>query len=311
MSRALRRRLVRAISLFSGAGGFELGLERAGIETVIQAEINPAARGVLERHWPECRRVDDVRLVATTHPFAACPPECEEGCTRDDLECVGIQEVLDDYGPIDLIFGGFPCQDISAARGRWGATGLSGDRSGLWYEFLRTVELIRPRWALVENVERLRSGRGGADFAAIVEGFRGSDYVGLAAVLDAAAFGLPASRPRVFIVARDARDPRGVSDLERLAAGFLDNDRGRFLREGPRQSLATDRDSAPRRPAPGSYRLLTPREAERCLGWPEDHTRYTASGRELPPGVRYRLIGNGVAAPVAEWIGRRIVEASS
>lgn len=108
-------------SLFSGIGGLELGLEQSGIgETVWQCEIDPKCRAILERHWPEARRVNDVR-----------------GIKRGDLPTV------------DLICGGFPCQDISCiGKG----DGLNGPRSGLWHEYLRIICEYRPRWVVVENV---------------------------------------------------------------------------------------------------------------------------------------------------------------
>ena len=58
---------------------------------------------------------------------------------------------------------------------------------------------------------------------------------------------------------------------------------------------------------PGGVRRLTPRECERLQGWPDDHTRWDADGNELPDSARYRMVGNGVAAPCAEWIGRQLL----
>lgn len=102
----------------------DLGLERAGMECRWQCEIDPFARKVLAKHWPDVRRHDDVR----TFP----PPEGD--------------------WHVDLIAGGFPCQDISfAGKG----AGLAGERSGLWYEFARVVRDLRPRYVLVENVAAL------------------------------------------------------------------------------------------------------------------------------------------------------------
>jgi DNA (cytosine-5)-methyltransferase 1 len=110
-------------SLFSGIGGFELGLERAGFgPTLWQVEIDPIRRRVLENHWPNAKRFVDVREVG-----------------RSTL------------APVGLICGGFPCQDVSdASRGRGG--GISGAKSGLWSEFARIVGELRPAVALIENV---------------------------------------------------------------------------------------------------------------------------------------------------------------
>lgn len=286
-------------SLFAGIGGFDLGLERAGMRVEWQAELDPAARGVLRRHWPDVRQVDDVKLVGTHHPFATFPVECDEdGCGRDELECIGIAELADPG--IDVLCGGFPCQDISSAGDRWGAKGLDGERSGLWWEFARIIGLARPRFVVIENTGRLRNGREGADLRGVLAELDRLGYVGVGGVLDAAAFELPARRPRVIIVAGDARLPGGVSVRARLANSWLRHDPGCVVLEGSGQSLTTD--AGCKRPTPGSYRLLTPREAERALGFPDDWTAGHANS------VRLRMVGNAVAVPVAEWIGRVVVE---
>ena len=108
-------------SLFSGIGGLELGLEWSGLgHTVWQVEICPKLRNCLAEHWPSVERFSDVREVGASN-----------------------------LRRVDLICGGFPCQDISSAGKR---VGLSGARSGLWYEFARIVGELRPSWVVVENV---------------------------------------------------------------------------------------------------------------------------------------------------------------
>ena len=158
---------MKAISLFSGVGGFDIGFERAGIETVLQAEQDQWCLEVLARHWPETERVTDV---------------------RDVRGGVGI----------DLIYGGFPCQDVSVAGKR---AGLGGERSGLWFEFERILRELRPRWAVIENVPGLLSSNKGRDFAVILDGLEDLGYSVGWAVLDAQNFGVPQRRRRVFIVA--------------------------------------------------------------------------------------------------------------
>lgn len=119
-------RLVKVLDLFSGIGGFSLGLERAGMQTVAFCEIEPYCRAVLRKHWPGVPIFEDV---------------CSLGA-----------ESLASVEPIDVICGGFPCQDISHAGKR---AGLDGERSGLWREYARLIGLIRPRYVIVENVAAL------------------------------------------------------------------------------------------------------------------------------------------------------------
>ena len=159
---------MRYLSLFSGVGGFDLGFDRAGMTCAGQVEFDAAARSVLERHWPDAKRINDVREV--------------QG---------------DEFGTVDLICGGFPCQDVSVAGRR---AGLAGERSGLWYEFHRLIDRVRPRWVVIENVPGLLSSHGGADFAVILRGLVECGYGVAWRILDAQYFGVPQRRRRVFIV---------------------------------------------------------------------------------------------------------------
>jgi DNA (cytosine-5)-methyltransferase 1 len=119
---------MRVLDLFSGTGGFSLGLERAGMETVAFCEIEPFCREILKKHW-EVPIYDDIRTL-----------------TAATLERDGIVA--------DVICGGFPCTDLSLAGKR---AGLEGERSGLWGEYRRIISEVRPRWAIVENVTGLLS----------------------------------------------------------------------------------------------------------------------------------------------------------
>src|SRR5688572_6900268 len=122
---------LKVLDLFSGIGGFSLGLERTGgFETVAFCEIDPFCRRVLAKHWPEVRQYEDVREL-----------------TAQKLAADGIG--------VDVICGGFPCQDISLANNN--GTGLAGEKSGLWCEFARLIGEVRPRFVIVENVSTLRS----------------------------------------------------------------------------------------------------------------------------------------------------------
>jgi DNA (cytosine-5)-methyltransferase 1 len=176
----------KVVSLFAGIGGFDLGLERAGFEVRWQVEIDPFCRKVLDKHWPDVTKYGDIREVN--------PSELE---------------------PVDLICGGFPCQDLSVAGKR---AGLAGERSGLFYELLRIADANPSAWVLAENVPGLLSSQQGEDFAIVLgelsgffpeapkEGWRNSGVCygpkGCVAwrVLDAQYFGVAQRRRRVFIV---------------------------------------------------------------------------------------------------------------
>lgn len=120
---------MRVLDLFSGIGGFSLGLERAGMRTVAFCEIDPYCRAVLRKHWPNVPIYEDVRKL-----------------TLHDL-------FIDQCWPVDVICGGFPCQPFSSAsRGR--RTGSEDDRF-LWPEMLRLIHELRPAWVIGENVTHI------------------------------------------------------------------------------------------------------------------------------------------------------------
>lgn len=159
-------------SLFSGAGGFDLGLDAAGMTMTcaFQCEIDKQARAVLRHHWPEVPKHEDVReLSGRTLPR------------------------------IDLLVGGFPCQDVSVAGNR---AGLAGKRTGLFYEFTRLVSELAPEWLLLENVPGLLSSGGGRDMGAVLWALGELGYGWAYRSLDAQYFGVPQRRERLFIVGR-------------------------------------------------------------------------------------------------------------
>lgn len=162
---------LKYISLFSGIGGFDLGFDRAGMECVAQVEIDIKAREVLTKHWPDVPKFEDVK---------------EFGNGQFER------------GTIDLICGGFPCQDLSIAGRR---AGLAGERSGLWFEFARVIDELEPRWVVVENVSGLLSSNRGRDFAVILRWLVERGYGVCWRVYDAQYFGVPQRRRRVFVVA--------------------------------------------------------------------------------------------------------------
>lgn len=158
-------------SLFSGIGGFEEGFRRAGIETLWSCEKDKAARAVLSKRFPNAIMLDDV-------------------CTADPSK----------LPKVDIVCGGFPCQDLSVAGKR---AGLAGARSGLFYEAMRIVRGVGPKIVILENVPGLLSSNRGLDFAAVLrEVGEGWDCEEVAwRVLDSQYFGVAQRRKRVFVVA--------------------------------------------------------------------------------------------------------------
>jgi DNA (cytosine-5)-methyltransferase 1 len=165
---------VTFLSLFAGIGGFDLGLERAGMTCVGQCEIDPFCLAVLARHWPHVWRHDDIRTLTGELVRRNC-------------------------GGVDLVCGGFPCQDISA-EGK--GDGIDGSRSGLWREMLRVVREVRTHWVLAENVGALRN-RG---YDRVHDDLVTAGYACRQIVVGAEAVGSPHKRERVWIVGYAGRD---------------------------------------------------------------------------------------------------------
>ena len=208
--------MLHLLDLFSGIGGFSLGLERSGhFRTVAFCEIDPWPRGVLRRHWPDVPIYEDVRDL-----------------TAARLRADGIR--------VDAMCGGFPCQDISVA-GK--GAGLDGERSGLWREYSRLVGELRPSVVFVENVGALR-GRG---LAAVLGDLAALGYDAQWHAVPAAAVGAPHLRDRVWIVAALA-DAASIG----LRRGSMDGSQ----RTEPAGSAAADaqRDLSERLPEPAGDR---------------------------------------------------------
>lgn len=165
-------------SLFAGIGGFDLAAERAGMTVAWQSEIDKQASKVLAHHWPNTPNYGDIHDMVPG---------------------------LDDIATVDVLTGGFPCQDYSVAGTRGG---LAGDRGALWWEYHRLITALRPTWVIGENVPGLLSSRDGADFETIVGSLVELGYGVVWAILDAQYFGVAQRRRRVFIVGHSGGQPR-------------------------------------------------------------------------------------------------------
>ena len=329
---------VRAISLFSGIGGFDLGFGKAGIETVLQVEQDRHALGVLARHWPDVERMTDVRDVGEASPGGERRGRGDVGGDEHRADIDRGRSAGRAGGYVDLIYGGFPCQDISVAGKR---AGLSGERSGLWFEFARILGELRPRWCVIENVAGLLSSGSppGGDLGVILDTLVELGYGVAWRTLDAQHFGVPQRRRRIFIVGGPGDGTAASAVLALREGGGGDPAAGVEAREGvagtitgsaraagaggdPADSLipalagtfgmsgqsggfrTSDLDGMGAFipvTATSGVRRLTPLECERLMGFPDGWTEGQADSH------RYRQLGNAVVVPVAEWIGHRLV----
>jgi DNA (cytosine-5)-methyltransferase 1 len=285
-------------SLFSGIGGFDLGLERAGMVVKWQVERDPWCQKILAKHWPAVPRYTNVEDVGS------------------NLECV------------DLICGGFPCQPVSVAGQRHG----TADDRWLWPEFRRVVGLLRPRYVLVENVPGLFTANGGHAFGEVIGDLADLGYNAEWTVLSAADVGAPHLRKRVWIVADAQRSRSRLQPRDTETRG----QRGEHSRasqptlvspdNGPSRAKGTDtgrEDVADAdRTGPQGRELLPKRRGERVartsrmadapIGgqWrTEPDVGRVADG--IPRRVdRLRGLGNAIVPQCAEWIGRQLVQAN-
>lgn len=375
-------------SLFSGIGGFDLGFERAGMRTVWFCEQDEFCRRVLARHWPGVPCFPDVRaLVADTRDDEPQEPQGHdgqhgqwpqvggrqllaagvgtgrrdsggrdtEGASVDGEDGLGIAGAGGCPVPVpvpyvDVLCGGFPCQDISlAGKG----AGIGGARSGLWSEFARLVGELRPRYVVVENVPALLGrgvGRVLGDLAAL--GFDAEWDC-----LPASAFGAPHRRDRFWLVAYPGGEQhegagyangratpagllKGVADPqgEPFGTGLCEGESGGLGRGRPGDSggevphaesngRGQGRQGRPDPSREGEQEPVGPLQDpdERALlPWRVGGRVAQAGGPEWwsvePPvgrvahGVPDRLdqlaaLGNSLVPQIAEWIGRRILEA--
>lgn len=306
-------------SLFAGIGGFDLGFERAGIATAWQVEQSPYCREILERHFPDAERFEDVREVGAA-----------------------------ELAPVDGISAGFPCQPVSVA-GR----GLAQeDDRWLWPEVARIVGDLRPRYVVLENVAALLA-RGMGD---VLGDLSALGYDAEWAVVPASAVGAPHLRNRVWIVAypggegrrEDAGGAHGDEGADERRSAADDHQLGRagasgFVADASSNGRRSGREGRPSGGGEDGQRLAPPgmadageerriwwsrvfgpgwwRELEDCGWWtPESGVRRVddglSSGLDFPPptggdkrgrGKRLMALGNALVPQIAEWIGRRIV----
>ena len=240
--------------MFSGIGGFSLGLERAGMETVAFCEIDPFCQGILRQHWPDVPIYNDVTMLKGA-----------------------------DIGKVEVICGGFPCQDISTSGKQ---KGIEAARSGLWAEYHRLIGEIQPQYAIVENVRNLLAGEGGLWFAQVLQDLAEVRYDAEWHCIPAAYVGAPHVRDRVWIVAYPSS--RRTSAL--ATAVIQGSEEGRLAI--PNGWASTE---------PFRY---SDRQGLFCLGDSGNDGEYDGIPGELD---RIKALGNAVVPQVAELLGGALI----
>jgi DNA (cytosine-5)-methyltransferase 1 len=285
---------LRHCSLFSGIGGFDLGLGQAGIETVMVCENDPAARAVLKK------RFGDVRYRKSVDSLESLP-HCE------------------------LLTAGWPCQDLSQA----GMTaGITGPQSNLIRHVFRLLDAKRrkPQYVLLENVSFALHLQNGKAIRKVVRELEGRGYRWGYRILNTREFGLAQRRRRIFIVGALDVDPAAIlfngtgMAVKEVPSRYV----GFYWTEGNR-GIGWTYDSIP--PLKGGSGLSIPsppaiwdrrthnffspgiRDAERLQGFKAGWT--SAAAEHSSDRIRWRLIGNAVSVPIAKWIGGRIVAMNS
>ncbi|MCL5916516.1 DNA (cytosine-5-)-methyltransferase [Neisseria meningitidis] len=262
-------------SLFAGIGGFDLGFEQAGFDTAWQVEINPVPRAVLTDRFPHAKQFEDVRTVSS------------------------------ELWLVDVIIGGFPCQDVSIAGKR---KGLAGERTGLFYDAMRIVDQLKPRWIVLENVTGLLNSNNGEDFQTVIKSLAECGYVGYWRVLNAAYFGVPTARRRVFLVAGLGEYPPYEFMADAGSIGVLPRSVDTCGLQKPHGTLlrgisngAIDRSGANILVTPNGRGAMVERQRASnhdglLLGMDEANT------------AEAQAAGNAVCPPVSRWIAEKLIK---
>lgn len=285
-------------SFFAGIGGFDVAFEKQGFSTNFLCEINPFCNQILDRHWPLVKRGGDINHLDNS-------------------------EIPDS----DVWCGGFPCQDISVARGASERLGLKGERSGLFFKFVNLIESKLPEVVIIENVAGLFTSNKGRDFGVILQTLSSLGYGIAWRLLNSRYFGVPQSRTRVYICCWKNKPANALGVMfEKLGAIKPQNERIDFITEESKKSeypkvpkvaycLAASSGRHTGTDWSRTYvvckngvRRLSPVESERLQGFPDNWTLPSVSliNDENINTLRYTAIGNAVSVPVVEWIANRV-----
>ena len=299
-------------SFFAGIGGFDLGLQNAGFKIGFQCEIDKFCTSILERRWPLVERAGDIREV------------------KDGKSIPG-QEIW---------CAGFPCQDVSVARAGI-RRGLAGPQTGLFFEFMRLLRESSPPIVVLENVPGLLSSNGGRDFGVVIHALGRLGYSVGWRILNSWFFGVPQSRRRLYIVGYRGEPAKVAAILFEPECGPGHPEKSRFPRKKSVPPFKEILGNAVQGPVvqrvayclsatsgrhtgtdwsrtyvvyPDAVRRITPLEAERLQGFPDNWTMPyemldDLSDNHWLDSQRYAALGNAVTVNTAEWLGNRLKDA--
>lgn len=287
-------------SFFAGIGGFDIAFERSGFKTQLLCEINPFCNQILNRHWPRVKKENDINDIKSG-----------------------------DIPNADVWCGGFPCQDISLARGASARLGLHGTRSGLFYRFADLINKKMPEVVIIENVGGLFTSNKGRDFGVILQTLSSMGYAVAWRLLNSRYFGVPQSRTRVYLCCWKGNLPKALKVMfDTEGAAKPKNERIDFITE---ESKPNEYPKVPKVAyclaassgrhtgtdwsrtyvvSENGVRRLSPLESERLQGFPDNWTlpEENLNSDENIDTLRYTAIGNAVTVPVVKWIAKRVYE---
>ena len=301
MNKTTKKKTWTVGSCFAGIGGFELGLEWAfdahGIDHVVkwQIEQNAFCQRILKKHWPDSVIYDDIK-------------------TTKEIK------------PVDIMIGGFPCQDISVAGKQKGIE--HGEKSSLWFEMLRIIGDIRPRIVVLENVPAIIRLGG----AKVVGGLAEIGYDCEWTIISARQFGAPHLRKRWFCVATDAESKRARINKQRIWRQPIGRDIENVWRSDQKtpksqtsdsdQDQSFDTDSKSSQKQPFDPCSLAKAKRSECRSRKDARIDTGNSWRNFPTqspfcdrddGVpdrvaRLRALGNAIVPQCSRWVFEQIIE---
>lgn len=288
------RHKLSVAGLFAGIGGIELGLHRAGHSARLLCEVDPGATRVLQTRFKGIDVASDVRELTSV-------------------------------GSVDLLTAGFPCQDLSQAGRTKGIRGRNSGLVGHVFRLLDSAGKRGPKWLLLENVSFMLHLDQGNAMRYLIDELELRGYSWAYRVVDTRAFGLPQRRQRVILLASKTEDPRGVLLSEDAGEPTLANQKGLwcgfYWTEGTR-GLGWAVDAVPTLKGGSTIGIASPpaiwnprngfiatpdlKDAERLQGFDPDWTLPALEPEGVRRGHRWKLVGNAVSVPVAQWVGERL-----